>query len=354
MATITDHAPWAPDPARYDGRMPYRRVGRWGLRLPAISLGLWQNFGDSQPFGVQRAIVRAAIDAGVTHFDLANNYGPPYGQAEINFGTLLRTDLAPWRDELVISTKAGFDMWPGPYGQGGSRKYLLSSLERSLERLGLDHVDIFYSHRFDPDTPVGETMSALDQAVRSGKAVYAGISNYTAEQTRRAASIARELGTPLVIHQPRYSMFNRWVEKDPTTSTPGLLDVLDEEGMGAIAYSPLHQGLLTSRYLNGVPQGSRASRGGSFSTSWLSDETLSRVRALNELASGRGQTLAQLALSWILRRSTMTSVVIGASTVDQLTSNLAAVRRLDFSPAELSAIDELIAAPGHDLWRHGA
>ena len=351
MTITTDHDMWAPDPNRYDGRMPYRRVGRWGLGLPAISLGLWQNFGDLQPFGVQRAIVRAAFDAGVTHFDLANNYGPPYGQAEINFGTLLRTDLAPWRDELVISTKAGYDMWPGPYGQGGSRKYLLSSLDRSLERLGLDHVDIFYSHRFDPDTPLDETISALDQAVRSGRAVYAGISNYTAEQTRQAASIARELGTPLIIHQPRYSMFNRWVEKDPDAGTPGLLDVLAEQGMGAIAFSPLHQGLLTSRYLNGIPEGSRAARGGSFATSWLDDRTLTRVRALNELAAARGQSLAQLALAWILREPTLSSVVIGASSVDQLTSNLAAVDHLEFSPQELAAIDELIAAPGHELWQ---
>ncbi|SER74748.1 L-glyceraldehyde 3-phosphate reductase [Propionibacterium cyclohexanicum] len=347
----SDHAPWTPHPARYDGTMAYRRIGRWGLRLPVISLGLWQNFGDSQPFEVQRAIVRAAFDAGVTHFDLANNYGPPYGQAEINFGTLLRTDLAPWRDELVISTKAGYDMWPGPYGQGGSRKYLLSSLDRSLQRMGIDHVDIFYSHRFDPDTPLDETMSALDQAVRCGKAIYAGISNYTAEQTRKAASISRELGTPLVIHQPRYSMFNRWVEKDPDSSEPGLLDVLVEQGMGAIAFSPLHQGLLTARYLHGVPKGSRASRGGSFASSWLDDGTLTRLRALNELAAARNQTLAQLALAWILRQPALTSVVIGASSVAQLTSNLAAVRNLDFSFEELAHIDALIAPAGHDLWQ---
>ncbi|MFT8395006.1 aldo/keto reductase [Propionibacterium sp.] len=350
----TDHKIWTPDPDRYDGRMPYRRIGRWGLVLPVISLGLWQNFGDLQPFGVQREVVRAAFDAGITHFDLANNYGPPYGQAEINFGTLLRTDLAPWRDELVISTKAGWDMWPGPYGNGSSRKYLLSSLDRSLERMGLDHVDIFYSHRYDPDTPIDETMGALDQAVRSGKAIYAGISNYPAEETLRATDIARELCTPLIIHQPRYSMFDRRVERDSASAGPCLLDVLADHGMGAIAYSPLHQGLLTDRYLHGIPEGSRASRKGSFDPSWLDGEVLATLNRLHDIARQRDQTLAQLALSWILRDPRMTSVVIGASSVAQLESNVAAVKSLDFSTEELSAISELLPDPGHVLWEDRA
>ena len=286
---------YTPDPGRYDGRMPYRRCGRSGLLLPAMSLGLWQNFGDDKPLGVQRAIIRRAFDAGITHFDLANNYGPPYGQAEINFGTIFRQDLAPFRDELIISTKAGWDMWPGPYGQGGgSRKYMLASLDQSLGRMGLDYVDIFYSHRFDPDTPIEETMMALDQAVRSGRALYVGISSYSAARTREAARIARELGTPLLIHQPSYNMLNRWIE------TGGLVDACESEGMGIIAFTALAQGLLTDRYLNGIPDDSRAARDGSLSRDQLTDETLGRVRALNEIARDRGQSLAQLALAWVL------------------------------------------------------
>jgi L-glyceraldehyde 3-phosphate reductase len=271
---------------RYDEKMPYRRCGRSGLLLPEISLGLWQNFGDESPLAAQRAILRRAFDLGVTHFDLANNYGPPYGAAEINFGRLLREDFRPYRDELVISTKAGYDMWPGPYGQWGSRKYLLASLDQSLARMGLEYVDIFYSHRFDPDTPLEETMGALDAAVRSGKALYAGISSYSPERTRDAASILRSLGTPLLIHQPSYSMLNRWIEG-------GLLDVLEAEGAGCIAFSPLAQGLLTSRYLDGIPAGSRASRNGSLSQDQLSEKTLAHVRALNSIAAGRGQSLGQ-------------------------------------------------------------
>jgi L-glyceraldehyde 3-phosphate reductase len=296
---------------RYDQKMPYRRCGRSGLLLPEISLGLWQNFGDESPLSTQRAILRRAFDLGVTHFDLANNYGPPYGAAEINFGRLLREDFRPYRDELVISTKAGYDMWPGPYGQWGSRKYLLASLDQSLARMGLEYVDIFYSHRFDPDTPLEETMGALDTAVRSGKALYAGISSYSPERTRDAASLLRNLGTPLLIHQPSYSMLNRWIEG-------GLLDVLEAEGVGCIAFSPLAQGLLTSRYLDGIPAGSRASRNGSLSQDQLSEKTLAHVRALNAIAAGRGQSLAQMAVSWTLRDPRVTSALIGASSVAQL------------------------------------
>ncbi|HEX4188673.1 MAG TPA: L-glyceraldehyde 3-phosphate reductase [Solirubrobacteraceae bacterium] len=327
---------------RYES-MPYRRCGRSGLLLPAISLGLWQNFGDDRPLQNSRAIVRRAFDLGITHFDLANNYGPPYGSAEINFGRLLREDLRPYRDELVISTKAGYDMWPGPYGEWGSRKYLLGSLDQSLARMGLEYVDIFYSHRFDPQTPLTETMGALDAAVRSGKARYVGISSYGPERTREAARILGELGTPLLIHQPSYSMLNRWIEDE-------LLEVLDEEGIGAIVFSPLAQGLLTDRYLAGVPEDSRVSSGNYFSGELLSDENLSRVRALNEIAQRRGQSLAQLAIAWALRDERVTSALLGASSVGQLEQNVAALGRLDFSEEELTEIDRYAQDGGINLW----
>src|SRR5437868_897041 len=289
-------------------RLPYRRCGRSGIMLPEVSLGLWQNFGDTKPLEEQRAILRRAFDLGVTHFDLANNYGPPYGGAEINFGRIMREDLRPYRDELIISTKAGYDMWPGPYGDWGSRKYLLASLDQSLARMGLEYVDIFYSHRYDPDTPLEETMGALDTAVRSGKALYAGISSYSPARTEQAAALLRELGTPLLIHQPSYSLLNRWIEHE-------LLDVLEREGIGAIVFSPLAQGLLTDRYLEGIQEDSRVRRGNYFSADLLSEENLNRVRALNEIAKRRGQTLAQLAIAWALRDVRVTSAVLGASTV---------------------------------------
>jgi L-glyceraldehyde 3-phosphate reductase len=319
-------------PDRYDGKMPYHRCGRSGLKLPEISLGLWQNFGGESAPEVQRAIITRAFDLGVTHFDLANNYGTPYGSAERGFGEVLRTDLAPYRDELIISTKAGWDMWPGPYGEWGSRKYLLASLDQSLGRLGLDYVDIFYSHRFDPDTPLEETMGALDTAVRSGRALYAGISSYSAGQTSEAAAILRSMGTPLLIHQPSYSIFNRWIEG-------GLLDVLGHEGIGCIVFSALAQGLLTDRYLDGIPAGSRASKGGSLPADEVSEKNIAHVRALNEIARARGQSMAQLALSWVLRDQRITSAVIGASSVAQLENNLRAVGRSDFSRDELAEID---------------
>jgi L-glyceraldehyde 3-phosphate reductase len=328
---------------RYDDKMPYRRTGRSGLKLPAVSLGLWQNFGDDAPVDTQRAILRRAFDLGVTHFDLANNYGPPYGSAEVNFGRLMREDFRPYRDELVISTKAGYDMWPGPYDEWGSRKYVLASLDQSLARMGLDYVDIFYSHRFDPETPLEETMGALDTAVRSGRALYAGISSYSAERTREAYQILRDLGTPLLIHQPSYSMINRWVEG-------GLLDALDELGVGCIAFSPLAQGVLTSRYLNGVPAGSRAARNGSLSADQLGEATLAHVRALHDIAAGRGQTLAQLAISWVLRDSRVTSALIGASSVAQLEENLAAAAQTAFTPEETAAIDKDAVEAGINLW----
>ena len=331
------------DPARYDGRMPYRRVGRSGLLLPAVSLGLWHNFGDDVPFATQRAVLRRAFDLGITHLDLANNYGPPYGSAETNFGRHLREDFAAHRDELVISTKAGWDFWPGPYGDLGSRKYLLGSLDASLARMGLDHVDIFYHHRFDPDTPLEETMGALDAAVRSGRARYVGISSYSGARTREAVAILRELGTPLLIHQPSYSMLNRWVEDD-------LLDALAETGVGCIAFSPLAQGLLTSKYLNGVPEGSRAAQGKSLSPDLLTEENLAHVRALHEIAAGRGQTLAQLAIAWVLRDSRVTSALIGASSVRQLEDSAAAVANLAFTPDELAAIDTHAVEGGINLW----
>jgi L-glyceraldehyde 3-phosphate reductase len=330
---------------RYDG-MSYRRCGRSGLELPAVSLGLWQNFGHERPLESSRAIVRRAFDLGITHFDLANNYGAPYGSAEENFGRLLATDLAPYRDELVISTKAGYDMWPGPYGDRGSRKYLLASLDQSLRRLGLDYVDIFYSHRVDPETPVEETMGALDAAVRQGKALYVGISSYPAERTREAAAILRSLGTPLLIHQPSYSLLNRWIE-------PDVLDVLGDEGVGCIVFSPLAQGLLTARYLDGIPQGSRASRDGSFSPSLLTDDTLGKVRLLNELAGRRGQSLAQMAIAWTLRDSRVTSALVGASRVAQLEENVGALARLEFSPEELAEIDRRATEASVDI-RGGA
>jgi L-glyceraldehyde 3-phosphate reductase len=334
---------YVPAGERYDGGMPYRRCGRSGLQLPAISLGLWWNFGHDRPLETSRAIVRRAFDLGVTHFDLANNYGPPYGSAEENFGRLLDDDLRPFRDELVISSKAGYDMWPGPYGEWGSRKYLLASLDQSLARLGLEYVDIFYSHRFDPETPLEETMGALDSAVRQGKALYAGISSYSAEQTRKAAAILRDLGTPLLIHQPSYSLLNRWIE-------PDLLDVLGELGVGCIAFSPLAQGMLTAKYLDGIPEGSRASWPSSLSPDLLTEESLDKIRALNELAAGRGQTLAQMALAWTLRDFRVTSALIGASSVEQLEENLATVRRLDFSDDELAEIDRHATDSGINIW----
>jgi L-glyceraldehyde 3-phosphate reductase len=334
---------YQPADGRYD-TMQYRRVGRSGLLLPAISLGLWQNFGGDRPFETQRSIVRRAFDLGITHFDLANNYGPPYGSAEENFGRILATDLRGYRDELVISTKAGYDMWPGPYGDHGSRKYLLASLDQSLARMGLPYVDIFYSHRVDPDTPLSETMGALDTAVRQGKALYAGISSYSAERTRQAAEILRGLGTPLLIHQPSYSMLNRWIEDD------GLLDVLGEEGIGCIVFSPLAQGLLTDRYLDGIPEGSRAARHGTMDRDQLNQETLAKVRALNELAGRRGQSLAQLAIAWTLRDPRVTTALIGASSVAQLEDNVAALDRLDFGDDELAEIDRHATDAGINLW----
>src|SRR3989449_2662973 len=323
--------------------MPYRRCGRSGLRLPAISLGLWQNFGDDRPLANSRAILRRAFDLGITHFDLANNYGPPYGSAEINFGRVFAEDFRPFRDELVISTKAGYDMWPGPYGEFGSRKYLLASLDQSLHRLGLEYVDIFYSHRFHPDTPLEETMGALDAAVRQGKALYVGSSSYSAAKTREAAGILRQLRTPLLIHQPSYSMLNRWIE-------PELLDVLEDEGVGCIVFSPLAQGMLTGKYLPGIPEGSRASRSATLSPDLLTDQTLAKIRALNEIAQRRGQTLAQMALAWTLRDPRVTSALVGASSVAQLEQNVGAIDKLPFSSDELREIDRYATDSGIDLW----
>jgi L-glyceraldehyde 3-phosphate reductase len=334
---------YAPAEDRYE-HMLYRRSGRSGLKLPAISLGLWWNFGHDRDFDTGRATVRRAFDFGVTHFDLANNYGPPYGSAEENFGRLLREDLQPFREELVISTKAGYDMWPGPYGDGSSRKYLLSSLDESLGRMGLDYVDIFYSHRFDPETPLEETMGALDTAVRQGKALYAGISSYSAAKTREAAAILRELGTPLLIHQPSYSMLNRWIE-------PDLLDVLGELGVGCITFSPLAQGMLTDKYLNGIPDGARASRPGySLWPDLITDESLEKIRALNEIAARRGQSLAQMALAWTLRDPRVTSTLVGASSVEQLEDNVGALERLDFTEDELDEIDRYATESDINLW----
>ena len=327
---------------RYDA-MTYQRTGRSGLRLPAISLGLWHNFGGDRPLETQRAILHRAFDLGITHFDLANNYGPPYGSAEENFGRVFASDLRTYRDELIISTKAGYDMWAGPYGEWGSRKYLLASLDQSLKRMGLDYVDIFYSHRFDPETPLEETMGALDTAVRSGRALYAGISSYSPEKTREAAAILRRVGTPLLIHQPSYSLLNRWIEA-------GLLDVLDEEGVGCIVFSPLAQGMLTDKYLSGIPEGSRASQGKSLSPDLLTEDNLARIRALNEIAQRRGQSLAQMALAWTLRDPRVTSTLIGVSSVAQLEDSLRALVNRAFSRDELAEIDRY-AAEGHiNLW----
>jgi L-glyceraldehyde 3-phosphate reductase len=333
---------YVPTTDRYDG-MEYRRSGRSGLQLPALSLGLWNNFGDDFPYETGRAIVRCAFDLGITHFDLANNYGPPYGSAEENFGRMLAHDLRPYRDELVISTKAGYDMWPGPYGEWGSRKYLLASLDQSLRRMGLDYVDIFYSHRFDPETPLEETMGALDAAVRQGKALYVGISSYSAAKTREAAAILRELGTPPLIHQPSYSMLNRWIE-------PELLDVLAEEGIGCIVFSPLAQGMLSDKYLDGIPEGSRASRPATLSPSLITEQALEKIRALNEIASARGQSLAQMALAWTLRDPRITSALAGASRIEQLEANVGALERLDFTDEELAEIDRHATESDINLW----
>jgi L-glyceraldehyde 3-phosphate reductase len=327
---------------RYD-RMQYRRTGRSGLLLPAISLGLWQNFGGDASLERSRAILHRAFDLGVTHFDLANNYGQPYGSAEENFGRILADDFRPYRDELIISTKAGYDMWPGPYGEWGSRKYVLASLDQSLRRMGLDYVDIFYSHRFDPDTPLEETMGALDSAVRQGKTLYAGISSYSAEDTVEAARILRELGTPLLIHQPSYSLLNRWIEAD-------LLDTLEDEGIGCIVFSPLAQGMLTDKYLDGIPEGSRASRDGSLSRTMIDDEALAKIRALNEVALRRGQSLAQLALAWTLRDPRVTSTLVGVSSVEQLEGNVATLDNLDLDEDELAEIERYATESGINIW----
>ena len=340
------HRPYVAAADRYR-HLDYRRVGSSGLLLPPVSLGLWWNFGDDRPFDTQRAILRHAFDRGVTHFDLANNYGPPYGSAEENFGRMMRTDFKPYRHELVISSKAGWDMYPGPYGKLGSRKYLLDSLDESLTRLSLDHVDIFYSHRADPGTPVAETIGALDTAVKQGKALYVGISSYSPERTVEAVTVARELGTPLVIHQPSYSMLNRWVEDE-------LLSTLDEHGLGSIGFSPLAQGLLTSKYL-GDDAGSVSGRRGSFDDRVVTPDNLERLRGLDAVARGRGQTLAQMAISWVLRPGGVTSALIGASSVEQLDENLAAAGHTEFSPEELARIDELAGTTeGVDLWKVSA
>ena len=334
---------YLPDSSRYK-ELPYARCGSSGLRLPRISLGLWQNFGGRAPFEGAREMVLRSFDHGVTHFDLANNYGPPPGSAEENFGAILAKDLQPYRDELIISTKAGYQMWPGPYGEWGSRKYLIASLDQSLQRMGLDYVDIFYSHRLDPETPLEETMSALDQVVRQGKALYVGISSYSPEATRRAASILDQLGTRCLIHQPSYSMLNRWVED-------GLLDTLGELGIGCIAFSPLAQGMLTDKYLKGIPDGSRVTRSESLSRSFLSDSNIKRIRGLNDIARSRGQTLAQMAIAWVLRDQRVTSALIGARNVAQLEDSLGALRHLDFDAGTLQRIEELATDGGIDIWR---
>ncbi len=352
---ITARVPFDPElaPTRYAGAddryesMPYRRCGRSGLKLPEISLGLWQNFGDDRPLANSRAILRRAFDLGITHFDLANNYGPPYGSAEINFGRIFAEDFRPYRDELIISTKAGYDMWPGPYGEWGSRKYLLASLDQSLRRMRLEYVDIFYSHRFDPETPLEETMSALDAAVRAGKARYVGISSYGPRRTEEAAQLLRDLGTPLLIHQPSYSMFNRWIEEE-------LLDVLGREGIGTIVFSPLAQGLLTDRYLDGVPEDSRVRRGTNFSSDMLSDENLQRARSLNDIAQRRGQSLAQMAIAWTLRDPRVTSALLGASSVAQLEQNVAALVRDDFDAGELDEVDQYAVDGSLNIWEQSS
>ncbi|BCH20852.1 L-glyceraldehyde 3-phosphate reductase [Mesorhizobium sp. L-8-3] len=339
--------PWQPAENRYES-MIYNRCGRSGLKLPAISLGLWHNFGGDTPHQVKRAMCRKAFDLGITHFDLANNYGPPPGSAEEAFGEILRIDFAGYRDELIISTKAGYEMWAGPYGEWGSRKYLLASLDQSLKRMGTDYVDIFYSHRFDPETPLEETMMALDQAVRSGKALYAGISSYNAQRTRDAADILRQLGTPCLIHQPSYSMINRWVEDD------GLLDTLDGLGIGSIAFTPLAQGMLTDKYLKGVPEGSRATQDKSLRPDFLNDATLANIRALNGIAGRRGQTLAQMALAWVLRGGRVTSALIGASRPEQIEDCVGALKNRDFSEAELAEIDRYAREADVNLWAASA
>lgn len=338
---------WQPAQDRYD-TMIYNRCGRSGLKLPAVSLGLWHNFGGDTPHETKRAICRTAFDLGITHFDLANNYGPPPGSAETAFGEILRTDFAGHRDELIISSKAGYDMWPGPYGEWGSRKYVLASLDQSLKRMGVDYVDIFYSHRFDPETPLEETMIALDHAVRSGKALYVGLSSYNSQRTREAAHILRELGTPCLIHQPSYSMLNRWVEDD------GLLDTLDGLGMGSIVFSPLAQGMLTTKYLKGVPEDSRAAQGKSLSQRFLDERTLANIRALNGIAERRGQTLAQMAIAWVLRNGRVTSALIGASRPEQVTDCVGALKNLDFSDAELAEIDQYAREADINLWARSA
>ncbi|PWJ74447.1 L-glyceraldehyde 3-phosphate reductase [Pseudaminobacter salicylatoxidans] len=338
---------YVPAENRYD-TMLYNRCGRSGLKLPAVSLGLWHNFGGDTPHETKRAICRTAFDLGITHFDLANNYGPPPGSAETAFGEILRTDFANHRDELIISSKAGYDMWPGPYGEWGSRKYLLASLDQSLKRMGLDYVDIFYSHRFDPETPLEETMMALDHAVRSGKALYVGISSYNSQRTREAARILHELGTPCLIHQPSYSMLNRWVEDD------GLLDTLDSLGIGSIVFSPLAQGMLTTKYLKGVPEDSRAAQGKSLKPNFLSERTLANIRALNAIAERRGQTLAQMAIAWVLRKGRVTSALIGASRPQQVEDCVGALKNLDFSDAELAEIDQYARDADINLWARSA
>jgi L-glyceraldehyde 3-phosphate reductase len=334
--------PYLPDASRYE-RIPYRRVGASGIELPAISLGLWQNFGDDRPLKASRAILRRAFDLGITHFDLANNYGPPYGAAEKNFGRIFAEDFRAYRDELIISTKAGYDQWPGPYGEWGSRKYLLASLEQSLARMGLEYVDIFYSHRLDPRTPLEETMSALDTAVRQGKALYVGISSYSAKRTQEAIAILTRLGTPLFIHQPSYSLLNRWIERE-------LLDTLARHGVGAIVFSPLAQGLLTDRYLDGIPEDSRVRRGEAFSEGLITEEALARVRALNEIAARRGQSLAQMAIAWVLRDERVSSALVGASSVAQLEQNVAALEKLEFSAEELAEIDRYAKDSDINIW----
>jgi L-glyceraldehyde 3-phosphate reductase len=349
-ATITYMAlldSYLPDPDRYDGRMPQRRCGDSGLTLPAVSLGFWHNFGDDTPLSQQRAIMRTAFDVGITHFDLANNYGPPYGSAEINVGRILREDFSGLRDELIISTKAGWDMWPGPYGFLGSRKYLMASLDQSLQRLGLEYVDIFYSHRADPETPLEETMGALASAVHQGKALYAGISSYSPSRTRRAAEMLADMGVPLLIHQPSYSMFNRWIEDE-------LLDTLTAVGAGCIGFSPLAQGMLTGKYLGGIPEGSRASRDASLNRAWLTDEYVASIRALQKVADARGQSIAQMAVAWTLRDPRVTSTLIGASSVEQLLDTAAAVRNLDFSDTELAAIDQHTGNASINIWEESS
>jgi L-glyceraldehyde 3-phosphate reductase len=331
---------------RYDA-MPYRRCGRSGIKLPAISLGLWNRFGDDTPLQNQRDIIRRAFDLGITHIDLANNYGPPPGSAELNFGRIMREDLRPYRDELIISSKAGYDMWPGPYGEWGSRKYLIASCDQSLSRMGLEYVDIFYSHRFDPDTPLEETIGALDSIVRAGKALYAGISSYSAERTAEAVAIANRLGTPILIHQPSYSLLNRWIE-------PDVLDVCDEHGLGIIAFSPLGQGMLTDRYLGGIPEDSRAAQDQFLKRDFINEENMARVRALNEIAQRRGQALAQMAIAWVLRDPRVTSALIGASSVRQLETNVAALDNLEFSDEELAEIDRYAVDAGINIWEQSS